>query len=788
MSDAVGDAVGDAQNEYDKKRPTVGMMSMNTSADQLMWLGAADCARAQGVNLICFAGGLQSKPGTAALPPNVAYDFVNADTVDALIVWGSSGAGLLGSFDQSETLTFLERYRGLPIVNVEKPLEGIPCVYTDTYEGMCRIIDHLIEVHHRQRIALIRGPAGHFENEERARAWADTLQAHGLVVDDRLASPPAGWNEEDGAAAMRLLLDERHLRPGIDFDAVVTTEAQYAVGALAVLQAQGVSVPDDVSLAAFNDVASAETVVPAVTVMRKPFYESGRRTLQVVLGSLRKEPVPDLQDVPAEMVIRRSCGCWPDEISAAGSLSSLPADQDIDAARDRVVHTLGHILESMVPPSVPSDALVQSAERLVSTFLSALAPANEAHTSDNVFLSVFESMMRQVKLDRTQAGRWHSVLSTLREHLGPMLNGDQLVLAEAMWQQARVLVGHQVQRSEIEFRLEQARQIGSVRAFETQMTLAESVEVLAQVIARELPELGIRSGYLALYDDPEHPLDEVELVLAYRDSERLTIPVRERHYPSWQLLPLDLLSTDRSYQLVVLPLYVQEQQLGFAVLEIGPADGSLYTLIQQEISNALQSVLAAERRRQIEIELAQERALLRTLIDNLPDYVYIKDRQSRFVLNNAAHIRVLGARTQEDVVGKNDHDIFPEELAAQYYAYEQKLMEADEALIDLEELVIDQQTGQEQRVLSTKVPLHDEQGNVTGFVGLTRDITLLKQAEENLERYAATMERRAAQFRAASEVARDAATIRELDELLDRTANLVRDRFQYDYAGVFLVD
>ena len=63
-------------------------------------------------------------------------------------------------------------------------------------------------------------------------------------------------------------------------------------------------------------------------------------------------------------------------------------------------------------------------------------------------------------------------------------------------------------------------------------------------------------------------------------------------------------------------------------------------------------------------QLMQERDLLRTLIDSLPDRIFVKDRQSRFLINNPAHVLALGATCQDEVIGKTDLDIFPAELAS----------------------------------------------------------------------------------------------------------------------------
>ena len=134
--------------------------------------------------------------------------------------------------------------------------------------------------------------------------------------------------------------------------------------------------------------------------------------------------------------------------------------------------------------------------------------------------------------------------------------------------------------------------------------------------------------------------------------------------------------------------------------------------------------------KRVEKALAEEGNLLRTLIDNLPDYIFVKDAESRFVINNAEHLRVLGATQQSEVVGKTDFDVFPQELAAQYYADEQEVIHTGRPLIGREEPVIDQSGT---RWLSTtKVPLQNISGEIVGLVGMSRDITERKQAEEKL--------------------------------------------------------
>jgi PAS domain S-box-containing protein len=141
----------------------------------------------------------------------------------------------------------------------------------------------------------------------------------------------------------------------------------------------------------------------------------------------------------------------------------------------------------------------------------------------------------------------------------------------------------------------------------------------------------------------------------------------------------------------------------------------------------------AERKR-AEEALAEEHNLLRTLIDNLPDYIYVKDTEGRFVIGNTAVVRQMGLTDLDELIGKSDFDFFPQELAERYYAEEQAIIQSGQALYDCEGPTIDTSKGEKNRWISmTKVPLRDAQGEMAGFVGLGRDITERKRAEEKIE-------------------------------------------------------
>jgi hypothetical protein len=122
--------------------------------------------------------------------------------------------------------------------------------------------------------------------------------------------------------------------------------------------------------------------------------------------------------------------------------------------------------------------------------------------------------------------------------------------------------------------------------------------------------------------------------------------------------------------------------------------------------------------------------LLRLLVDNLPDFIYAKDAECRFLLANAAVARHMGT-TPEHLLGKTDFDFFPPDLAESYSADERRVMQSGEALINREEAGLDA-SGNQITILTTKVPLRDEQGRVVGILGIGRDITARVKVEAEI--------------------------------------------------------
>src|SRR5918992_2552436 len=123
--------------------------------------------------------------------------------------------------------------------------------------------------------------------------------------------------------------------------------------------------------------------------------------------------------------------------------------------------------------------------------------------------------------------------------------------------------------------------------------------------------------------------------------------------------------------------------------------------------------------------------LLRILVDSLPEQFYVKDTEGRYLFNNLAHVRALGAESPEGIAGKSDFNFYPKEFAERYRADEREVIRSGKPLVAKEEPSVAGECN-ERWHSTTKVPLRDGNGEIVGLVGITRDVTERKGIEEAL--------------------------------------------------------
>ena len=141
-----------------------------------------------------------------------------------------------------------------------------------------------------------------------------------------------------------------------------------------------------------------------------------------------------------------------------------------------------------------------------------------------------------------------------------------------------------------------------------------------------------------------------------------------------------------------------------------------------------------EIRSKLNTELDSERNFLNTLLDNIPDAVFAKDRSNRFTSANPAAARLMGESDKQSLIGKDESNFQPLEISQRILSSDAELLLNGDSTIKDEEIIFDKELGQNRWRQTTKAAIHDRNGLITGLVGISRDITEQKQTQEELKK------------------------------------------------------
>lgn len=145
--------------------------------------------------------------------------------------------------------------------------------------------------------------------------------------------------------------------------------------------------------------------------------------------------------------------------------------------------------------------------------------------------------------------------------------------------------------------------------------------------------------------------------------------------------------------------------------------------------------------RATEKEVRRERKLLRTLIDNIPDAIYSKDIELRKVIANPADLYNMHVSSEAEVIGKTDLDLHPPDLAEGFMKDDRYVIETGNPIINKEEFVLDE-NGEIIWLLTSKLPLKNDEGEITGLLGIGRNVTESVKSRKEIQKLNAELEER----------------------------------------------
>jgi LacI family transcriptional regulator len=281
-----------ARNLATRKTNTVGLLISGIEGDFFAPLlsGIESVTSEAGYDLLISTSGRRG-------PRDEFPASLGAHNTDGLLVFANSlgPAGLAQCHDME-----------FPIVLIhQSPPDDLqfPCVTVENRAAARRLVQHLIEVHGRRRIAFLRGPEGHEDSFWRETGYRKALEEHGIPFDPDLVAA-GGFDRRVAQASIRGLLAK-----GVEMDAIFAGDDEAAIGVLIALDEAGKRVPQEIAVVGFDDQRSSAYLTPPLTTVRAPTEDVGREAARQLLNLLRTGQAEPLTLLPTEVVIRHSCGC-----------------------------------------------------------------------------------------------------------------------------------------------------------------------------------------------------------------------------------------------------------------------------------------------------------------------------------------------------------------------------------------------------------------------------------------------------------------------------------------------
>lgn len=561
-------------------RFTIGMIT-DWIEDQYqldILFGAADLARQKDVNFLCFEGGGLDAKNEYEARRNKVYELVNAENVDGLIIL----SGSIANFTSMESIIkFCEQYRPLPMVLVDLKIPGIPSLSVDN-GGIKELIDHLITVHGYRNFGFIKGPDSSEDGVQRYEIFLKTLAEHQVPVRQELIVQ-GDYSYNSGKEAISILLDHRKAV----FDVVVACNDAMALGALNELHNRKVKVPGEVAVAGFDNLDVCRFSAPPLTTVGYSIYELGRRSAEILIDGLNGKEVPLVETIATRLFLRESCGCAPmlmDGIIPRNKVGTgLSQDQKIAPQMD--IQKAAAAITQKVSGFLSDSGgtwFTETMEKLIqTTFLALNGPIESA------FYNLWDSLLENAIRNNEDIITWHVVISELRNQIIPHLScREQLIQAENLLQQARIIINEKTLKVEI-FKYHETERLNRILSYLREQLLHTIDEQRSMgILAGTLPELGINSCYIVIFDqkEPKHS----RMVLAY-DKAGGWDQESGRIISVDSLLSGEILSHKRRTGMLAVSLSINEPQLGLALFEIGPREGKIYGELRRIIHGSLQA-------------------------------------------------------------------------------------------------------------------------------------------------------------------------------------------------------
>ena len=562
----------------DRARLTIGFLAQESSGlsgfQDLVWKGIIEAAQKKDVNAVVIAGGMidQNPENTFEKNRNLVYRLISKERLDGLVIEGTIGESL----SELQFSAFCGNLSAMPMVSIFGKIPGYPSICVDNKTGLRAIMLHLIRDHHLSKIAFIEGWPDHVDAIERYSVYVDTLAECGIELDQDMVYQ-GDFTEASGKRAVEVLLSKGKKR----IQAIVASNDDMAIGALAGLRALGMSVPEDVVVTGFDDTQRAALCFPPLTTVRQPFAKISEAAIDALIAIIGGGTGAASVSVPASPVLRQSCGCISPYVVQAGAAEGKPSIEDTDGQASAQVSIADRIIKESVDVILGQNR--DAINRIVLSFIDDVQGARPKSLLEELKRIIDEA----VREGRDVFPLVHA-LSLLKQYIPRLWRDERTVfIAGNRIGQAYVMIGEAAQRVQEIRRIESEKKANLLREVGQELITTFDFQELKEVIKSQLVRLGIPCCFISLFREMNKDDDGSEVFLFYDSRTCTDLQTLEREHVAHSLPPDRFFPSDRRFSYNIHPLYFKDCRFGYIIFELGPEDGTVYDTLQVQISSAL---------------------------------------------------------------------------------------------------------------------------------------------------------------------------------------------------------
>ncbi|MBN2086516.1 MAG: GGDEF domain-containing protein [Anaerolineales bacterium] len=532
--------------------------------------GIQAAARDQSVNLLAACG---VSHGAELVQFHPAWPELLSDT-DFIPVgpWNTDGLLVFSPLHSQERIRYIRRLQDqlFPVYFIGSGA-GSPSITVDNEGGIRQTLEHLVSHGHRD-IAFIAGdPEDPGDSAARIRAYQLGVREFGLADDPRLMEYGQHWDQAAYHAVRRIL------KSGVKFTAVMCSNDQSALGVMRALHEAGSRIPWDVAVTGFDDQPEALTLIPPLTSVHYPLFETGYRALLMMRKRIEDGPgaIPDVARVYTQLMTRQSCGCLPQMNDGALGVheAALSADKgDFNRYREDLGQAMIETLISHSSPQNISDTRMLC-DRLIDAYLHSLADEDLSH-----FQVALMEILQRIEILEEDPHAWQSAITVLRlcARIPPAetVGYRNALLGEDLLHQARTLISDSARRQFTRLHLLQTRKDEALGRLTARLLSSLDEQRIFEALKENLPQVGIRECHV-MYFEPRGEDPYGGSVQAPLGRESPDLRFESRRFP-----PPGIFPEDKPFNLAILPLFFQQENLGYAAFDGQDLDSLAIVAVQ----------------------------------------------------------------------------------------------------------------------------------------------------------------------------------------------------------------